>query len=594
VHGIVVFGLCVGVFLGVPRLRSATVHTLDGHRYQGVITFGNNVLNVALGDTNTAQVPLTNLLAAVLNSAGPETSLLGPLTGGWTSRDVGDVTIAGRAGQLNDTFAIKGAAAANEKKADGFHLIYRSVVGDGEILARVTAVQGADLQARAFVTVRESLAAEGPYALLGVSAGGRLCFQARSEWGTKARTQVLEDVGIPHWLRLVRKDKQFMAYHSSNGRDWRPAGGTNTSLGDSIHIGMAVSSPGRFALAQATFDHVRLTVNGLQGEYFANEGFKTLKLTRVDPRVDFWWGGGTPGESVPEDHFSARWTGQAEPRYSEAYSFHLDAENAQQDAARLWVNGQLAASVPSRQQPENAAPMPLPILLQAGRRYDLKLEYQHGEGSASVRLGWSSRNQSREVIPHSRLLCSPQLAGPGGGDPPQSEGSRLISAKGLLLSTGSFAAGPVVSVDESIVKFSFQGEREMAVPTRQVAAVFLRVPRRPPSLDRVRTGVLLSNGDMFEGEFQKMDGRNVKVSSVLFGIRSFWLDDVAAIFLRPAGAAPGAYAVRTAEGSVLQVRSLGLAPDKVVCEEEVLGLMGLSPDSLVELRRAGTSEGATP
>lgn len=435
--------------LVATTLPSATVHTLDGHRYQGMATFGSNTLMVALGDTNTVQVPLTNLLAAVLNSAGPEASLLGPLTGGWMSRDVGDVTIAGCAGQLNDTFAIKGAAAANEKKADGFHLIHRNVVGDGEILARVTAVQGADAHARAFVTVRESLAAEGPYALLGVSAGGRLCFQARSEWGTKARTQLLEEVGIPHWLRLVRKDKQFMAYHSSNGRDWKPAGGTNTSLGDAIHIGMAVSSPGRFALAQATFDQVRLTGSGLQG------------------------------------------------------------------------------------------------------------------------------------------------AGPAGEASP-SERSRFVAAKGLLLWTGSFAAGPVVSLDDSSVKFSFQGEQEMTVPTRQVTAVFLRVPRRPPSLDRVRTGVLLNNGDLFEGEFQKLEGRNVKVSSVLFGLRSFALDDVAAIFLRPAGSATGAYAVRTAEGSVLQVRSLVLAPDRVACDEGVLGTIGLSPDSLVELRRAGTGEGARP
>jgi hypothetical protein len=586
-------GFCAGVFLVGTPLRSATVHTLDGHRYQGMVTFGSNTLMVAFGDTNTAQVPLTNLLAAVLNSAGPETSLLGPLTGGWMSRDVGDVTIAGCAGQLNDTFAIKGAAAANEKKADGFHLIHRNVVGDGEILARVTAVQGADAHARAFVTVRESLAAEGPYALLGVSAGGRLCFQARSEWGTKARTQLLEEVGIPHWLRLVRKDKQFMAYHSSNGRDWKPAGGTNTSLGDAIHIGMAVSSPGRFALAQATFDHVRLTGNGLQGDYFADEGFKNLKLARVDPRVDFWWGGGTPGESVPEDHFSVRWTGQVEPRYSEAYTFHLEADNTQHDAAHLWVNNQLAASVPSRPQAEKPAPMPIPIQLQADRRYDLKLEYRHGEGPASVRLGWSSRNQSREAIPHSRLLCSPQLAVPAGEAPP-SESSRLVAAKGLLLWTGSFAAGPVVSLDDSSVKFSFQGEQEMTVPTRQVTAVFLRVPRRPPSLDRVRTGVLLNNGDLFEGEFQKLEGRNVKVSSVLFGLRSFWLDDVAAIFLRPAGSATGAYAVRTAEGSVLQVRSLVLAPDRVACDEGVLGTIGLSPDSLVELRRAGTGEDARP
>ena len=73
---------------------------------------------------------------------------------------------------------------------------------------------------------------------------------------------------------------------------------------------------------------------GLTGEYFDNSDFTSLKLTRVDPAVDFDWGSGPPAPGVSSGSYSVRWSGQIEPRYSETYTFQVTAD----DSARLWVN----------------------------------------------------------------------------------------------------------------------------------------------------------------------------------------------------------------------------------------------------------------
>src|SRR5207253_7208145 len=61
---------------------------------------------------------------------------------------------------------------------------------------------------------------------------------------------------------------------------------------------------------------------GLQAEYFRGLGSPSLVLRRIDHVVLFDWGGNAPDPVVGADEFVARWTGQVEPRFTDAYSFH--------------------------------------------------------------------------------------------------------------------------------------------------------------------------------------------------------------------------------------------------------------------------------
>jgi ribosomal protein S12 methylthiotransferase len=71
---------------------------------------------------------------------------------------------------------------------------------------------------------------------------------------------------------------------------------------------------------------------------------------------------------VGADTFSIRWYGQLEPRYSETYTFHVEAD----DGARLWVNDQLIATLAACPKLARYVDMPLqhihPEMLKAMRR----------------------------------------------------------------------------------------------------------------------------------------------------------------------------------------------------------------------------------
>ena len=76
---------------------------------------------------------------------------------------------------------------------------------------------------------------------------------------------------------------------------------------------------------------------GYQAEYFGN---RTLSgdpvMTRTDRAVDFNWGNGSPGDAVPPDNFSARWTRSLTLDAADVYKFSVTAD----DGVRLYVDSE--------------------------------------------------------------------------------------------------------------------------------------------------------------------------------------------------------------------------------------------------------------
>ncbi|MFM2429638.1 MAG: hypothetical protein RLZZ511_851 [Cyanobacteriota bacterium] len=138
--------------------------------------------------------------------------------------------------------------------------------------------------------------------------------------------------------------------------------------------------------------------NGLRGEYFDNIDFTNSRLVRTDRTVDFGWGSGSPDPSIAADTFSVRWTGKVQPLYTEDYTFFTTVD----DGVRLTVNGQ---TVINRLVDQPATTINgTPIRLEAGKQYDIALDYYENRGQAVARLGWQSRRQSRQIIPTSQLF----------------------------------------------------------------------------------------------------------------------------------------------------------------------------------------------
>jgi hypothetical protein len=140
------------------------------------------------------------------------------------------------------------------------------------------------------------------------------------------------------------------------------------------------------------------TGNGLQATYFSNMDLTGTTVSRTDPTVNFDWGTGSPASGIGVDHFSARWTGQLLAIETGTYTFRTYSD----DGVRLWVNGQLIINNWTDHAPTYDTGT---ITLQAGQKYDIKIEYYENAGGAVMQLAWMRPGQSTfDVIPQANLF----------------------------------------------------------------------------------------------------------------------------------------------------------------------------------------------
>jgi hypothetical protein len=137
------------------------------------------------------------------------------------------------------------------------------------------------------------------------------------------------------------------------------------------------------------------TGSGLSGSYFDHANFTGASVTRIDPSIDFTWGSGSPAAGIDADTFSVRWTGQIEAPYSGTYTFYTQGD----EGIRLWIdNVQVVNDWNSRGSEASGT-----IVLTAGQRYAIRVEYYERRGTATARLLWSHASIAKSVVPAQQL-----------------------------------------------------------------------------------------------------------------------------------------------------------------------------------------------
>jgi beta-glucosidase len=134
---------------------------------------------------------------------------------------------------------------------------------------------------------------------------------------------------------------------------------------------------------------------GLQGEYFRGVDFAGKPvLTRVDTRIDFRWDRGSPTDSLvargelkkenalPNDQYSVRWTGKIIAPLSGEYEFNVSGN----DGVRLLIDNQ--PIVDAWDLTDRLASHSAKLHMDAGKTYDIKLEYFDDTRDAEIRLSW--------------------------------------------------------------------------------------------------------------------------------------------------------------------------------------------------------------
>ncbi|MEM6801025.1 MAG: PA14 domain-containing protein [Bacteroidota bacterium] len=202
-------------------------------------------------------------------------------------------------------------------------------------------------------------------------------------------------------------------------------------LSDKAHIQFSWSGPEfekesipRYQLFPDDNAEQNLGGRGLLGTYYNNQDLSDKVMERVDPRLSFDWGGGSPDPNIEANTFSIRWEGNLEISKTGTYTFFTETD----DGCRLWVDGEL---IIDKWVGQGATEWEGQIDLTAARSIPIRMEYFDDGGNASAKLRWKGPEITKQIIPTNNLF-PPGEQSSNRPDPlcfPTSQGEVVIEAE---------------------------------------------------------------------------------------------------------------------------------------------------------------------
>src|SRR4030095_13770216 len=111
----------------------------------------------------------------------------------WSNGDIGAVAAPVSFTDNGTSLSISGSGADIWGTADEFQFAYRTLTGDGELVARVNTITNPNVWSKVGMMVRESLAANSRHGTMYLGAGKGASFQYRqNNGGTRDRKRGVE------------------------------------------------------------------------------------------------------------------------------------------------------------------------------------------------------------------------------------------------------------------------------------------------------------------------------------------------------------------------------------------------------------------
>src|SRR5258706_7282537 len=182
------------------------------------------------------------------------------------------------------SYSITVSSADLWRTADSFQYAYQPLTGNGQIVARVVAIDGTtNGWAKAGVMIRESLEPNSRHAALVGSKGNGLAYLWRSETGSASGSTHGAAWTAPYWVKLVRYGNCLAGYQSKDGVSWELVDWQMLEMGRQVYAGLVASSHDPASSCTVRFDQVQVSMvtawdalpllgegDGLRGEYFGN------------------------------------------------------------------------------------------------------------------------------------------------------------------------------------------------------------------------------------------------------------------------------------------------------------------------------------
>jgi hypothetical protein len=189
-----------------------------------------------------------------------------PLPTRWSTQDIGNTAIVGSAcyNSATGTFELKGSGADIGGSQDAFRFAYKTVVGDGEIVARVVDQDNVNNNNKCGLMIRESLAEGSKFAFVYTTSRNGIVFQNRSQTDGLSHEQSQYGLKAPYWLKMIITGSTYTGYMSPDGFTWKQVGSpVNVNFGNGlpVYAGLAITSRNNNRMSTAHVDN--LTMGGI-------------------------------------------------------------------------------------------------------------------------------------------------------------------------------------------------------------------------------------------------------------------------------------------------------------------------------------------
>lgn len=173
---------------------------------------------------------------------------------------------------------------------------------------------------------------------------------------------------------FLTQTRPFIPTNTPRPRNTSSSGGSGGS-------GLATNTPIVIIVTPAnTPIPTQVPPSDWQGEYFANPTLSgTAVFVRSDPQINFAWGTGSPGEGLPNDNFSVRWT-KTVAMSPGTNRFYVRAD----DGVRVWLNNQM---IIDRWQSATDQTYSTDATISQVNN-SLRVEYFEGAGDAQIQFWW--------------------------------------------------------------------------------------------------------------------------------------------------------------------------------------------------------------
>ncbi|HVU26836.1 MAG TPA: PQQ-dependent sugar dehydrogenase [Verrucomicrobiae bacterium] len=178
---------------------------------------------------------------------------------GWSDMDIGNVGASGEASFLNGNFNVLASGDDIWENADAFHFAFKTLKGDGQIVAHISSLQYTDPWTKAGVMFRETNSADSKYVMMAVTAHNSSVYQWRPVSGQSSRNTDGASAIIANWVRLTRKGDTFTGEISVDGKKWTRVDNITVPMNKTVYVGLALSAHNNSELNSTLFDSVSVT-----------------------------------------------------------------------------------------------------------------------------------------------------------------------------------------------------------------------------------------------------------------------------------------------------------------------------------------------